>query len=71
MFFLYTKISEAGISQFSMDSLGTFLVIFLLAESSAEEALARVLNVEVGEDETDLEDFDGELVLELLVLLCN
>lgn len=51
-----------------MDSLGT-LMIFFEAETSAEEARARVFSVEVGDEETDLEDLEGELVLLQLVKL--
>ena len=44
-------------------------MIFLEAESSADEALSRVFSVEVGEDDTDREDFEGlEVLLQLFKL---
>ena len=65
MFFLYTQMSLGEISQFSMDSLGTWCLIFLEADSSADEARARGFRLEVGEDETDLDDFEGLLEAEV------
>ena len=62
MFFLFTLISFAGISQSSIGSFDTFF-IRLAADSSAEEALVLGGLVDVGDEETDLEDFDGLLVL--------
>ena len=70
IFFFSTQMSLGEISQFSMDSLGTCL-IFLEADSSADEARARGLRLEVGEEDTDLEDFEGLLVLLLLAKLYN
>ena len=61
MFFLFTLISFAGISQSSIGSFGTFLIL-LAADSSAEEALVLGGRVDVGDEETDLDDFDGLLV---------
>ena len=60
--------SLAGISQSSIVSFWLLLLllptlaflIFLEAESSAEEALARGCRVWVGEDETEREDLLGE-----------
>lgn len=50
-----------------MDSFDTFLTFFV-ADSSADEALALGgRNVEVGDEDTDLEDFDGLLEILLLV----
>ena len=50
-----------------MDSLGTFFTFFV-ADSSAEDALALGgRRVEVGDDETDLDDFEGLQVLLLLL----
>ncbi len=72
MFFLYNRMSGAGISQSSMASLGSagIFLIFLDADSSAEEALALgCLNVFVGDDDTDLDDFEGLLWLLELVRL--
>ena len=69
IFFLLQRISGALISQSSIDSLFPVLLIFLLADSSADEARARVLKVEVGEELTDREDFEGLLVLLQLVKL--
>ena len=69
IFFLLQRISGALISQSSIDSLFPVLLIFLLADSSADEARARVLKVEVGEELTDRDDFDGLLVLLQLVKL--
>ena len=67
MFFLYTWMSLAGISQSSMDSLGTFLT-FLVADSSADEARARGgRRVDVGDEETERDDFDGLQVILLLL----
>ena len=63
IFFLFTLISLAGISQSSIDSFGTFFIL-LAADSSADEALDLGGLVEVGEDDTDLEGFEG--LLELL-----
>jgi hypothetical protein len=61
--------SLAGISQSSIDSLGTFLT-FLVADSSAEDARALGgRSVEVGEDETDRDDFEGLQVMHVLLLL--
>jgi hypothetical protein len=66
-----TWMSLAGISQSSIDSFGTFLTFFV-ADSSADEALARGgLSVDVGDDDTDLDDFDGLQVILLLLLLEN
>ena len=69
MFFLYTEMMSAAISQSSMDSLGT--LIFLAAESSAE--WLRVRKVEVGEDDSERVDFEGLLALPepLVVKLYN
>ena len=69
IFFLLQRISGALISQSSIDSLFPVLLIFLLADSSADEARARVLKVEVGDELTDREDFEGLLVLLQLVKL--
>ena len=46
-----------------MGSFGTFFILSIFIFSSAERALSLGGLVEVGEDETDLEDFDGLLVL--------
>ena len=63
--------SLAGISQSSIDSFGTFLTFFV-ADSSADDARARGgLNVDVGDEDTDLDDFDGLQVILLLLLLLN
>ena len=40
-------------------------MIFLEADSSADEARARGFRLEVGEDETDLDDFEGLLEAEV------
>ncbi len=55
-----------------MDSLGTFLT-FLVADSSADEARARGgRRVDVGDDETERDDFDGlQVILLLLFKLYN
>ena len=51
-----------------MDSLLAVLLIFLDADSSADESLSLLFIVEVGEDDTDREDFEGLLVLLLIEL---
>ena len=53
IFFLFTLISLAGISQSSIDSFGTFFIL-LAADSSADEALDLGGLVEVGEDKFDV-----------------
>ena len=54
-----------------MDSFGTFLT-FLVADSSADDARARGgRSVDVGDDDTDREDFEGLQVILLLLLLEN
>ena len=62
MFFLFTLMSFAGISQSSMGSLETFFILFA-ADSSAEEALVLGGLVDVGDEDTDLEDLEGLLVV--------
>ncbi len=50
-----------------MDSFDTFLTFFV-ADSSADEALALGgRNVDVGDEDTDLEDLEGLLEMLLLV----
>lgn len=69
MFFLYSSMSLAEISQFSMASLDEELFTFIFADSSADCALVLDWrNVEVGEDDTDLDDFEGLLLLLLSTL---
>ena len=63
MFFLYKRMSLAGISQSSIDSFGMAFT-FLLADSSADEARARGgRRVDVGDDDTDRDDLEGLFVL--------
>ena len=63
MFFLYKRMSLAGISQSPIDSFGMAFT-FLLADSSADEARARGgRRVDVGDDDTDRDDLEGLFVL--------